>query len=220
MVPKRYVLEREVTLTLQRGDDTLPHNTGPIPHRRLLSLNRERPVISRQTRFSPPTPPAFTEKGHQEVVATGWASSPSEPVGQDPALQAGTARSVVAELLFYVIRYAVAHRVGLIGQGEVGLQALPEDAVERCGLGAAPAIGLRMGAGRWPGWWCGPPDLPARRMGLNRHQRPPASRGTVGYVSTPKTADRWGGGTSILLLSSFARAARRRPRWKWDRDVP
>ena len=55
LVPERYVLKREIPLTLQRGNDTPPHDTYPIQHRRLLSLNRERPVISRQMRFSPPT---------------------------------------------------------------------------------------------------------------------------------------------------------------------
>ena len=51
-----------------------------------------------------------------------------------------------------MIRHAVAHGVGLIGQGEVGLQVLANDAVERGGLGTAPTIGLGMGAGRRPGW--------------------------------------------------------------------
>ena len=84
--------------------------------------------------------------------------------------------------------------VEFIGQGEVGLQVLPDDAVERRGLGTPPTIGLGVGADRWSGWLCGPPGLPASRVGLNRHQRPPASRGVELGVSTSRTADGWGGG--------------------------
>ena len=90
--------------------------------------------------------PALAGKGHQEVVAATRASSPSEAVGQDAT------RQVAPELFLHVVRYAVAHGIGLIGQGEVGLQVFPDDAVERGGLGAPPSIGLGMGAGRGPGW--------------------------------------------------------------------
>jgi hypothetical protein len=131
---------------------------------------------------------ALAGKGHEEVVAAGCASSPGEPMSQDAALQ------VASELRFHVVGYAVAHGVGLIGQGEVGLQVFPDDTVERGGFGAPTTIGVGMGVGRWPGWWCGPPGLPASRVGLNRHQRPSASRGARRLVSTSRTSDGWGGG--------------------------
>ena len=132
-------------------------------------------------------------------------------MGQDSALE------VAPESLFNMIRYAVAHGVGLIGQGEVGLQVLPDDAVEGGGLGTAPTIGLGMGAGRWSGWLCGPPGLPASRVGLNRHQRPPGSRGVELGVPTSRTAEGWGGGmvgkgpgpaTGGKVLSGPARGGR------------
>ncbi|MCJ7627523.1 MAG: hypothetical protein MUO50_03945 [Longimicrobiales bacterium] len=62
-------------------------------------------------------------------------------MGQDPAFQ------IAPELLFHVVRDAVAHGIGLIGQGEVGLQVLPDDAVQRGGLGAAAPVGLGLWAG-------------------------------------------------------------------------
>jgi hypothetical protein len=67
--------------------------------------------------------PTLAGKGHQEVVAAARASGPSEAVGQDPACQ------IAPELLFHVIRHAVAHGIGTVGQGEVGLQVFPNDAV-------------------------------------------------------------------------------------------
>jgi len=111
-------------------------------------------------------------------------------VGQEPAFQ------ITPELLFDVIGYGVAQRaqgIGLVGQGEVGLQVLPDDAVQRGGLGAAPTIGLGMGAGRWPGWWCRPPGFPVSGAGLCGHWRPSASRKAGSLVSTSRTADGWGG---------------------------
>jgi hypothetical protein len=86
-------------------------------------------------------PAALAGEGHQEVVAAACASGPSEPVGQDAALE------VAPELLFHVIRHAFAHGIGLVGQGEVGLQVFPDDAVQGSGLGAAPPVRLGMGAG-------------------------------------------------------------------------
>jgi len=125
---------------------------------------------------------------HQELIATTRAASPGEPVGQEAALQ------IAPELLFHVIRQAVTYWIGLVGQGEVGLQVLPDDAVERSSLGAAPAIGLCVEVGRWSGWVCGPPGVPVSRVGLNRHQQPPTSSGARRLVSTSRTADDWGGG--------------------------
>ena len=60
-------------------------------------------------------------------------------MGQDPATQ------VAPELLFHVIRHPVAHGIGVVGQGEESLQVVPDDTVERGGLGPAPTIGLGMG---------------------------------------------------------------------------
>ena len=48
-------------------------------------------------------------------------------MGQDSASE------IAPEFLFHVIGYAIAHGVGLIGQGEVGLRVFPDDAVERDG---------------------------------------------------------------------------------------
>jgi hypothetical protein len=107
--------------------------------------------------------PALAGKRHQEVVTAGGAPDPCKPVGQDPALQ------IAPELLSHVIWHAVAHGIGLGGQGEVGLQVFTDDAVERGGLGTATAIGLGMGAGRWPGWWCGPPGFPVCGADLYGH---------------------------------------------------
>jgi hypothetical protein len=68
--------------------------------------------------------------------------------GGSPERSGGhAALEVVPELLFHAIRHAVAHGVGLVGQGEVGLQVFPDEAVQRGGLGATPTIGLGMGAG-------------------------------------------------------------------------
>ena len=61
------------------------------------------------------------------------------------------AGEVASELLLHVIGYAVAHGIGTVGQGEVGLQVFPDDAVQGGGLGPAPTIGPGMGAGGWPG---------------------------------------------------------------------
>jgi hypothetical protein len=94
-------------------------------------------------------PPAFAGEGYEEVVAAGRAPGSGEPMSQDAALE------VAPELLLHVIRHAVAHGahgVGFVGQGQVGLQLFPYDAVERGALWPAPAIGLGMGAGRRPGW--------------------------------------------------------------------
>jgi len=62
------------------------------------------------------------------------------------------------------------------------------------GSGVVPWIGLGMGGSQWPRWSCGPPGPTASRAGLNRHQRPPGSRGTRRRVSTSMTADDNGGG--------------------------
>jgi hypothetical protein len=115
--------------------------------------------------------PALAGKRHQEVVPATRASGPCKAVGQDAASQ------IASELFLHMIRHAVAHGIGLVGQGQVGLQVFPDDAVQRGGLGAAPTIGLGTGAGRWPGWWCGPPGLPVSASGLCGHRQPPASRG-------------------------------------------
>lgn len=47
----------------------------------------------------------------------------------------------VEEPFFHVIRHTVAQGIGLVGQGEVGLQMIPDDVVQRSGLGVAPTIG-------------------------------------------------------------------------------
>jgi hypothetical protein len=124
---------------------------------------------------------------HEELMATTRAPSPGEPMSQDAAPQ------IAPELLLHVIRHPVAHGVGLVGQGEVALEVLPDDAVQRGGLGAAPTIGLGAGVDRWSGSWCGPPGFPASRVGLNRHKRPPASREASRSVTTSRTAEGWGG---------------------------
>ena len=91
-----------------------------------------------------------------------------------------------------MVRHAIAHGIGLVGQ--VGLQVFPDDTVQRGGLGAAPAIGLGMGGGGWPGRWCGPPGLSVSGAGLGGHRQPLASRGARSRVSTSRTANGWGGG--------------------------
>jgi hypothetical protein len=91
-------------------------------------------------------PSALAGKGHQEVVAAARASGPGEAVSQNAASE------IASELLFHVIRYAVAHGIGLIGQGEVGLQVFPDNPVQGGGFGTAPTIGLGMGVSRCPGW--------------------------------------------------------------------
>jgi hypothetical protein len=60
---------------------------------------------------------------HQEVVAAGRAPCPGEPMSQDSTPQ------VAPELSFHVIRHAVAHEVGLVGQGEIRLEVFPDDPV-------------------------------------------------------------------------------------------
>jgi hypothetical protein len=128
--------------TLGNGEDELAHGYvgDDVVHqvgRRLGHALRS----ARGTRAS-----GLARESDQELKTTTRAPSPRESVGQDAALQ------IAPKLLFHVIRHTVAHGVGLVGQGEVGLQVFPDDAVQRGGLGAAPAIGLSMGAGRWPGW--------------------------------------------------------------------
>ena len=86
-----------------------------------------------------------------------------------------------------MVRHAVAHGahgVGTAGQGEVGLQVLPDDAVQGGGLGPAAPVGLGMGAGRRPGRWRGPPGLSLSGTGVCGHRRPLASRGAKRCVST------------------------------------
>ena len=132
--------------------------------------------------------PPLAGKGHEEVVAAGCASSPGEAMSQDATPQ------VAPELLFHMIRHAVAHGIGLVGQGEVGLQVFPDDAVQGGAFGPAPTIGLGTGAGRWPGWRSGPPGLPVGGVSLCGHQWPLTSTGTVEYVSTSKREMGRGGG--------------------------
>jgi len=79
-------------------------------------------------------------------MSASRASSPGEAVGQDAAPE------IAPEFPFYVIGDAVAKGFCFMGQGEVGLQVLPDDTVQGGGFGAAPAIGMGMGAGQWPGW--------------------------------------------------------------------
>jgi hypothetical protein len=82
-------------------------------------------------------------------MSASRASSPGEAVGQDAAPE------IAPEFRFHVIGDAgdaVAKGLCFIGQGEVGLQVLPDDTVQGGRLGAAPAIGLGVGAGQWPGW--------------------------------------------------------------------
>ena len=124
-------------------------------------------------------------KKHEKYLNSGAVSGKS--VGQDATGQ------IAPELFLHVIRHSVAHGIGLVGQGEVRLEVLPDDAVQRGGLGTAPTIGLGVGVSRWPGWWCGPPGFPAGRVGLNRHQRSPASREVELGVPTSRTAEGWGG---------------------------
>ena len=57
-------------------------------------------------------------------------------LGQDAAPE------VAPELLLHAVRYALAHAVGLVGQGEVGFQVFLSDAVERGGLGPPAPLGL------------------------------------------------------------------------------
>jgi len=89
--------------------------------------------------------PALAGKRHQDVITAGCASGPGEPMSQDPTPQ------VAPELSFHVVRHGVAHGIGTVGQGEVGFQVFPNDAVQRGGFGAASPIGLGMGVGRRPG---------------------------------------------------------------------
>ena len=99
-------------------------------------------------------------------MTTTRAPGSGEPVGQDAAFQ------VAPELFLHVIRHAVAHGIGLVGQGQVGLQVFPDDTVQRGGLGAAPTIGPGMGAAwRRPRRGCGPPRLSRSGSGLCGHQR-------------------------------------------------
>jgi hypothetical protein len=132
--------------------------------------------------------PALAGERHEEVVAAGCASSPGKAVGQDAAPE------IAPEFLFHVIGDAVAKGLCFIGQGEVGLQVLPDDTVQGGSFGAAPAIGLGMGAGRWPGWWCGPPRPSVSGAGLCGHRWSPASRGARRSYSTSRRAEGWGRG--------------------------
>jgi hypothetical protein len=72
--------------------------------------------------------------GQQEVVAAASAPGPSEPVSQNPALP------VAPELRFHLVGYAVAHRVSLVAQGEVGLRVAADHAAWRSGLGAGLSL--------------------------------------------------------------------------------
>ena len=47
------------------------------------------------------------------------------------------ASEIAPELFLHVIQYPIAHRVGLVGQGEVGFKLFLDDAVQRRGFGAA-----------------------------------------------------------------------------------
>ncbi len=142
----------------------------------------------------------LARESDQELVTTAGAPGPSKAVGQDAACQ------VAPELLLHMIRYAVAHGVGLIGQGQVGLQVFPDDAVERGGLGAAPAIELGLGGGRRPGRRRGPPCCSLCWPGLCGHRKPPASRGARRSVSTPRTARGWSGGMAEAAGSDGGRS--------------
>jgi len=78
---------------------------------------------------------------------------------------------------FHGIRYAAAHGIGPGCQGQVGLQALPDDTVQRGGLGLAATVGLGTRARRRPRSGRGSPDL-VLRSGLCFHRWPVKSRGT------------------------------------------
>ena len=142
---------------------------------------------------------ALAGKRDEEVVPTGGASGPSEAVGHDPAFE------VAPELLLHMFRYAVTHGIGLVGLGDVGLKVLPDDAVERGGLGVAPTIGLGLGAGRRPGRRRGPPGCLLCLPDLSGHRKPPASRGAGQRVSTPRTARGWGGRMAEAAASDGGR---------------
>jgi hypothetical protein len=133
-------------------------------------------------------PAALAGERHQEVVVTRGAASPCETMGQDPTPQ------VASELFLYEIRNAVAHGIGLVGQGEVGLQVLPDDAVEGGGLRAPPPVGLGVGAaGPGTGGRNGPAGPSCGAGTLDAHGGPGRSRGTSCCVSISRRHQRRGG---------------------------
>ena len=108
-------------------------------------------------------------------MAAGGAPGPGEAVGQDPALQ------VAPELFLHVVRYTVGRGIGLMGQGEVGLEMLADDAVQRGGLGPAAPVGLGMRT--WGPVRCRnrPADPPRGELGLDGQWRPMTSRVSLTY---------------------------------------
>ena len=79
-------------------------------------------------------PAAFARKRDQEIVSALLAASAGEAVGQDAAFE------VAAKLSLHVLRHALAVGVPLAGERQVGLQMALHRAVQRCALGAAPAV--------------------------------------------------------------------------------
>lgn len=68
------------------------------------------------------------------------------------------------------------HEHGGGGPGEASFRVARR---ARRGMGrTAPTIEVGMGAGRWPGWWCGPPDVPVSGTGLCGHRQPPGVEGS------------------------------------------
>lgn len=108
---------------------------------------------------------------------------------------------ILIRVILDLLEKAIDHAQGIL---EMGVEAGAETMEEADGPATAPTAGPGMSAGRWLGWGCGPPGLPASRVGLNRHQRPLASRGARRRVSTSRMADGWGG--------RMGRGARRRVR--------
>lgn len=119
-------------------------------------------------------------------MAAGGAPGPGEAVGQDAALQ------IAPELFVHVVRHTVGRGIGLMGQGEVGLEMLADDAVERGGLGPAAPVGL--GMRNWgPVRRNRPADPPRGRLGLGGQWGPRTSTGT-GCVWASRRREGWGRG--------------------------
>lgn len=109
-------------------------------------------------------------------------------MGQDPALE------VTPELVLDMRGHPIAHGVGFLGQGQVALDVLSDDAVQGRVLGTPTPVGLGLGAGGLGRSGSRPPGLPLAGLGLGGHRRPGMSRGTGWSVSTSRRAQGWGTG--------------------------
>lgn len=85
--------------------------------------------------------------------------------------------------------HPVAHGVGFLSLGEVGLEVFPDDTVQRGVLGTPTSVGPGLGAGGPGRSGSRPADLPLAGMGLCGHRRPGMSRGTGWSVSTSRRAE-------------------------------